>query len=106
MHEQIYFSGGDIDTAFYRMSAPKWAKKFFTLPPIKAKYLGVSSVNGVAVGPEDYITPVLEVLPMGWSWALWICQMIHEQSAREAGLDRDHIVSDRSPSLPLLRSNF
>ena len=53
VREQLYFAGGDIDTAFYRMSAPKCAKKCFTLPPIKAKYLKVTSVNGAGVGPED-----------------------------------------------------
>ena len=70
---EVYFAGGDIDNAFYRIRVPDSAKKFMTLPRVKAKYVGECVVDDRRVGCETWVTPVLKVLPMGWSWSLWFC---------------------------------
>ena len=61
--EELYFSAGDIESAFYSILAPPWARKYFTLPRVKAFHVGPPG--------NHYVTPRLLVLPMGWSWSLW-----------------------------------
>ena len=101
--EQIYFGGGDIENAFYRILAPELAKKYFTLPGIGAKHLGFTSINGVPVSPDTIIVPRLRVLPMGRNWSLWICQMIHEQCGLEADQSDHDKILDHTPLPPLRR---
>ena len=38
---------------------------------------------------------------MGWSWALWICQMLHEQIGRTAGQDDCDQIADYTIPRPL-----
>ena len=38
--QDLYFAGGDIDNCFYRFEAPAEAKRFFTLPGLRASFLG------------------------------------------------------------------
>ena len=38
---------------------------------------------------------------MGWSWALWIAQAVHEEKARLAGLTVEGRIRDRAPTPPL-----
>ena len=104
--QQIYFGGGDIENAFYRIQAPQAVKSFFTLPGIRARYLGKCCLGSDVVDPDSIIVPRLRVLPMGWSWSLWICQMVHEQMGIESEQsDVDKIV-DQSPPPPLQSHNI
>ena len=104
--QELYVAGGDIDTCFYRILAPKRAKSLFTLPPVKVKHLralGHPCCKGYL--DHDSVTPQLNVLPMDWSWSLWIAQCLHEDVGRECGqLAADHIV-DRAPSQSLSINN-
>ena len=95
----------DINNCFYRCRVPPGAAHLFTLPPIKAKFLGVSQVSGVPVGPEVLVTPALEVLPMGWSWALWLAQSVHESLSDAIGSDASSRFQDRFPCEPLSERN-
>ena len=70
--------GVDIADAFYHIALEKELQEFFGLAPIKAKYVGVKEVDGVAVKPGQLVFPCLAVVPMGWTLALWICQSAHE----------------------------
>ena len=103
--EFVYFSGGDIDNAFYRITAPDVAKPYFTLPRVRAGHVGISEIDGVAVSPSTYVTPSLEVLPMGWSWSLWICQCLHEEQGRRSGQVDDDMICDHQAVKPLCRSD-
>lgn len=102
----MYFSGGDIDNAFYRFEAPENAKPFFTLPSIRAKLVGVSKVAGCSIDPSVEITPVLNVLPMGWSWSLWCCQKAHEGAGVAVEQCDNDLICDRNPNSPLTQRNF
>ncbi len=104
--QEIYFAGGDIDNAFYRISIPPAAAPFMTLPRIKAKYLAHPMVNGRRVGGETWIVPELLVLPMGWTWSLWYCQTMHEHLLAHHGIPRDIQVQDRKALAPLSGSEI
>ena len=51
----------------------------FTLPPIKARHVGLAESDAVPAKPDTqiYILPFLMVLPMEWSWrASHLCRMV------------------------------
>ena len=81
--DDLFFASGDIDNCFYRMKAPAAALPFFTLPSIRAKFVGVITIDRKFVDGDTLITPRLTVLPMGWNWSLWLGQMVHEMCADE-----------------------
>ena len=76
----------DIKDAFYNMLLPADLRAMFCLPPLTAMRAGVKEVNGEAVKGERLLYPVFRCVPMGFSHALWFCQVAHE-SAAAAGHD-------------------
>ena len=70
--------GVDISDAFYNIGLPASLRKFFGLKSIRAGDVGVSVTCDGPVNPNDLIYPVLKVVPMGWTHALWVCQKCHE----------------------------
>ncbi len=70
--------GVDISDAFYNIGLPSSLRKFFGLKSIRAGDVGVSVTCDGPVNPNDMIYPVLKVVPMGWTHALWVCQRCHE----------------------------
>eukprot|EP00971_Amphidinium_carterae_P046844 922921-Amphidinium_carterae.4 len=75
--KNMYIGHYDIKDAFYHFQLPPSLRTYFGCPPIKAKYLGINSVNGIPVQPNDRVVPQLSVLPMGWVHALYWCQVLH-----------------------------
>ena len=97
----MYLCSGDIECAFYRMRVPAGMERSFRLPGLAARHLGLHSGGGVAVGPDDMITPCLAVLPMGWNWALHICQAVLRSAIAEAGFRPEQLVEDGRPGVLL-----
>ena len=67
----------DIKNAFYNFSLPPCLRKFSGMPPLRAMEAGVRRLGGRAVHPNTLLHPRLAILPMGWSHALWWCQLLH-----------------------------
>ena len=68
------------------------------LPPIDGRYLkGVCLPDGTPVGSGLKVFPRLAVVPMGWSWALFICQNLHEQIVEASGLSEGQRLRDGRP---------
>ncbi|NCF89963.1 MAG: hypothetical protein GWQ05_03245, partial [Verrucomicrobiaceae bacterium] len=57
---------------------PEWLSYYFGLDPVLAKDLGVTNIEGKSVDPDTKLFPLLKVVPMGWKWALFIVQRVHE----------------------------
>ena len=93
--EVVHVGMADLKDAFYHLELPQELRRFFGLRPIEAKYLGVDKVGGVAVSPHRLVVPQLAVVPMGWSWALYLCQKIHERLALQSGLSFSDRLQDR-----------
>ena len=83
--------------AFYHLSLPQCLRDYFCLPSIRAKDVGISSLDGRRLKGDERLTPRLAVVPMGWSWALYMCQTIHESLALESGLTEEFRIRDRKP---------
>ena len=64
---------GDIADAFYTMELPLPLRRYFALGPIEARWLSISDIGRVPVGPRTLVWPRMAALPMGWSHALAIC---------------------------------
>ncbi|OLQ05790.1 hypothetical protein AK812_SmicGene10971 [Symbiodinium microadriaticum] len=87
----------DLKDAFYHLSLPEELRTYFTLAPIDGKFLSVKEVGGQRVKPGVMYYPRLAVVPMGWSWALYICQTLHENLVAQAGLGDDIRLRDKRP---------
>ena len=73
----------------------------FTLPAIEAGQVGVTFADGVPVMPGTKIVPYLRVLPMGWSWALHICQQVLNHALDCAGFEQSRIIGDKRASVKI-----
>ena len=73
----------------------------FTLPPVEAGLVGVSYVDGLPIGPDTQLVPHLRVLPMGWSWALHLCQQVLMHAIDVAGFEQRHIIGDKRSAVQL-----
>ena len=97
----MYFSCGDISDYFYHIESPPHVRNLLSLPHIQGRFLDEELRLRLGVGPGETLTPCLTVIPMGWSWALWIAQAVHEEKARLAGLTVEGRIRDRVPTPPL-----
>ena len=77
----VEVGGVDISDAFYNIQLPQNLRQFFGLKALKARDAGVTETSEGACKPDTLVVPVLRVVPMGWTHALWICQSIHEHLA-------------------------
>ncbi|CAE7247208.1 unnamed protein product [Symbiodinium sp. CCMP2592] len=94
-NKTFMIASGDLANAFYTLSIPDDLARMFTLPAIEAGRLGITSVDGNACGTKTLIVPYLKVLPMGWNWALHICQQVLLNAIDHAGFDGSQIVGDK-----------
>ena len=96
--EDLTICQADLKDAFYHLSLPESLRKYFVLPPIDGRYLkGVCLPDGTPVGSGLKVFPRLAVVPMGWSWALFICQNLHEQIVEASGLSEGQRLRDGRP---------
>ncbi len=87
---EVEVGGVDIADAFYHIELIPQLRSYFSLPGCKAEDVGVTRINGESVKPSMIIYPQLKVVPMGWSHALWICQVAHQFI-----VDRNPVVNPR-----------
>ena len=99
--EKLRVSTFDIQDCFYQFKIPKAFGELFVFKRIQAYKLGVQQVDGGAVAPLEWVTPVCAVLPMGCSWALHFCQQAHVDIALRTALGRHRLLFDKTPA-PLL----
>lgn len=93
--QRVLVGTADLKDAFYHLSLPLGLRDYFCLQDVAAGDVGVTHVGGRPVGRKHRITPRLAVIPMGWSWGLYICQQVHESIAGAAGLTEQQRVRDK-----------
>lgn len=95
---ELTVATADLKDAFYHLALPEGLRPYFTLPSARAADLGITSLNGKPLSKSSRVFPRLAVVPIGWSWALFLCQSIHETIASQAGLSEEMRIRDkRSP---------
>ena len=55
----LYVASGNIKNAFYCMGLPLGLDKHFVLPSVRAGDVGISDLDGVAIGANTMISPCL-----------------------------------------------
>ena len=98
--ETLYICMADLKDAFYHFSLPLSWRKYFGLRPIRAGLLGATHLNGKPVSETIMIYPRLAAIPMGWTWALWWCQTLHERIVETAGCSDNCRLKDFKPVPP------
>jgi hypothetical protein len=97
---------GDVADCFHRCRLEGELCHYFCWPSIKAKYLGVSSVEGRDIDPETRVWPMHCSLPMGFSWSLYFAQKcVDFKFSQIPELSGAHVLSDRGSVWVLCRGN-
>ena len=93
---QLTVCTADLKDAFYHFELPLRLRQFFGMRRVLAGEIGLESTHGSAVGPKDFVFPRLKALPMGWSHALWFCQMIHQRIVQSIGAGMMNRLEDKT----------
>ncbi|CAK0788308.1 unnamed protein product, partial [Prorocentrum cordatum] len=81
---KVVVAAGDIDDAFYRLLMPEGLCRYFRLPPIDRRHLEARGIAGLPDATR--VQACLVVLPMGFSWALHLCQLALRTAVSRAGV--------------------
>ena len=100
--QKLYVAQSDITNYFHCLEMPSELRRLFSMPSIPSYLLkdwGVPASRGGGCDNEGQCFPCLRVVPMGWSWAMWLAQRIHqEQCLVASGLGMDRLLTDRRPA--------
>ena len=93
----LYVASGDTQNALYCMVFHLALIKHATLSSVRAGDVGISDLDGDENGANAIISPCLCVLPMGWTWALHICQCVMASVLGSCGFTGDACIVDGEP---------
>ena len=100
----LHIGIADVKDCFHRILTPPWLRRFFALPPLRAEEVGVvgQALDDEVVGRGRLVYPLPCALPMGFSWALALCQDITEHRAATTPCLRGSLpLRDRGPPLEI-----
>eukprot|EP00959_Pyramimonas_sp_CCMP1952_P409243 8576874-Pyramimonas_sp.AAC.1 len=60
-----------------------WLSRWFGLPRVRARDVGLTSCEDGPLAPDDWVTPMPSCLPMGFAWSLFFAQDIDEEAASQ-----------------------
>ena len=95
----LHMSCSDLENHFYTLALPEELRPFFCLKPATGRFLhelSVREVDGSEVLADDLIFPSFTAVPMGWPWAMYFAQEVHNEVVSEA-LGEACLVKDRRP---------
>eukprot|EP00438_Fugacium_kawagutii_P003956 Skav200396 [mRNA] locus=scaffold1919:156792:162160:- [translate_table: standard] len=98
----LWVAQSDIKDYFYSLAMPEPLRDFFCLPSIRSELLQEWGLDlpkmSNSLDPQ-VVFPRLRTIPMGWNWAMWIAQRVHQNiSLRASGLPHDRVVVEgRAP---------
>lgn len=101
----MYIAQSDIKDYFYSLQLPVGLRSLFSMPPVPSqllRQLGVDTSHLPGLDPSGWVHPMLRVVPMGWSWAMWLSQRVHQfqsQLGANIGMDRVLVDGKQSPDL-------
>ncbi|CAK0840721.1 unnamed protein product, partial [Prorocentrum cordatum] len=93
----MHISTCDLECAFYHMRLPCRMETMFTLPSISAAMLQELGLIDLDFDPSTRATPMVTVLPMGFSWALHFCQSAARAVLAASGHERTMTALDGQP---------
>lgn len=103
--EKLFIAQSDIKDYFYSLQLPLPLRDLFCMPAIPTSLLrhwNVGAEKGGLCDNQGWVHPRLRVVPMGWSWAMWLSQRVHQyqsQLGANAGVDRVLVDGKACPDL-------
>eukprot|EP00959_Pyramimonas_sp_CCMP1952_P119487 2498365-Pyramimonas_sp.AAC.1 len=101
----VFVATGDIHNCFNQCGVPSALSEYFSFEAVDAslakKWGATLDVWGLSLPDVGEVFPCLHVLPMGWTWSLYIVQALHAEFLREAGPGQELIMSNAWPAPPL-----
>lgn len=97
--QEVFVAQSDIKDYFYSIGLPSYLYPFFCLPPIRPQLLQrrIPELRGVEHFDEVY--PQMKVVPMGWSWAMFFAQRIHQHQVMiGTGISHEQVLADGRPA--------
>ena len=94
----------DVNTAFYRILAPTGMSEYFILPRVSTHLLLREGVDHLRHLSD--VSPQLQVLAVGFSWALYVCQKMVESCVRTSGISPDTLLMDRHRAPAMSRDSI
>ena len=92
-NQTFVFGSFDIRNAFYNLGIPFDLAERFSLPTISNKHVGNPNFDA-----DTILLPCLKVLPMGWSWSLYLCQG-YTTNIVARHIDQSRMILERSPGI-------
>ena len=99
-------AGSDVRDGYYQFLNHRLADYFALQFKVRAGHFGVADVYDpetdglIPVEPNDQVWPVVEAMPMGWSWALYVCTDALKHVVRITGTGRD-LARERCEAPPM-----
>ena len=101
--QEVFVAQPDIKDYFYSIGLPDYLHPFFSLPPIRSDLLSGRIPELCGRDPSLVIFPQMKVVPMGWSWAMFFAQRIHQHQVMiGAGIPHHRVLADGRPA-PVLK---
>ena len=63
--EQLYVGHVDIKDAFWHFQLPEHSRRYFALPPVRARHVGITSLEGASVDGDTLLYPAYGGPPHG-----------------------------------------
>ena len=98
---KMFVAQSDIKDYFYSLELPHALQPLFCLPPLPSSVVQEwsSTLQGLPSSPSGWVWPMLQVLPMGWSWAMYFAQRVHQHLCLEAtGLSMSQVLVEGRPA--------
>ena len=96
--QSMSYATHDIADCFYQFRVPPVLSQYLGLRQVRAVDLGLTTVEGMEVGGNTMVTPLLTVLPMGFTFALHWAQQAHVNIVRRANIiGSDNMLFDFAP---------
>ena len=100
--EQMHIAQTDIRDYFYSIGMSPNLRKFFGLPKVDLKAIPSHALCAGSAENHLWVHPILIVIPMGWSWAMFVAQRVHQhQSMLAAEVPMSRVLVDGRPAPPL-----
>ena len=76
--QEMFVAQSDIKDYFYSIGLPSYLSAYFCLPAIRPGLLSGRIPELRRWASDAVVYPQMKVVPMGWSWAMFFAQRIHQ----------------------------
>ena len=100
--DTMYIAQSDIRDSFYSIGLPQELRGYFCFPQVDLRQCVPDHPLCQSTAGPVLMFPAMRVVPMGWNWAMYVAQRIHQHQAMiAAGFGMESIVVDGRPVHPL-----